>query len=169
MKRKDVITKKLLQEILDFKGEFIDIGPSSNQKFPIEKVLGTMTTLEKTIFTLSMQKAEEYYKLLEGICGKNPKDMNPKEKIRYDKILKKEMTEGQINHSKNLINQNHFLNNLVMTLIKYRLENDELLSPITTKSGFKIVTCPIDKMFQMANQAMALENFLNHSGPMGEA
>ncbi len=169
MKKEDKISRALFLEIANFKGKFEEINSSMSVEFPVEKTIGTMTDLEKTVFTLSFQKIREYNKLIEEICGKNPEKMTKDEKSHYDKIILAKRTEAQFQKHEELMKQYHFLKNLVMTLIVSRLEENELNSPMTIREGWKIVICPLDKMVKLANEARMIEHALNHTGPKGEA
>ncbi len=135
----NLFTGTLLEEVLNFKGEFLPVKESRSFLLG-EQEFDVMREPEKTLHTLAQLKIRERNELIKTICGVNPGELKDDTEIDlYDELLQKKATREQKVILNNLGDQANFLSHMMMRLIRLRVPSDDTRMTIAIRPGFKLV------------------------------
>lgn len=129
----------ILAEVLAYTGE-MEVIPQHNDETLLfdEKEIGSMTELEKTLFTLASIKMKERLKIRESIIGKTLNDYSDEEKKTFNDYMNNPKNSTISIRFQQLKAEGKVLNELMWSLIKLRLNPED--SAICIRKGYKIVS-----------------------------
>lgn len=136
---KNIFTGTVLAEVLDFKGDLKEVGPSTSILFE-EKEIGTMTKLERILNTLAERKHEEGRNLVTSICGQDVAALkDDDERKLYAELVKEKATEDQLEKIRILKREATFVREAMWDLIRMRIPEASEFPTVGVRPEWKIV------------------------------
>lgn len=137
-----------LEAVINFKGEFLS-PKETKKKLRMEKEIGDMTDLMKTLLTLSYQASEQVYVCMEKIINVRFDELPDEEaKDLYTDVLNKKATKEQKKEIKKFQALSGYFNDSLWQLIKYSYPNPGGNS-IRLRPDYKIVAgVNVDEVFK---------------------
>lgn len=134
--KKDIFSDTILEEVLNFKGKFIEVPDSSNiPELVEEKVLGKMTTFEKRLFTLAMRRECKAREIIDKVLSRGEKEVSMCDNCKFNTYASK---EEKTEHNKLLI-ESETINIIFYHFIRMRFSDVDSNFVVFPTSGYKII------------------------------